>query len=102
MPERQLAELKKLREMVEEIKIDIDSASKKPLWKKMLNAFLIGIVRGLGILIGTTVIVGILVFLAQTFVDWTDIQLGITSWMSGALEQGVKEAIPAGISSFIN
>ena len=87
--------------MVEEIKTDIDEETNKPFWKKMLAAFAVGVMRGLGIVIGTTVVVGILVYLMQVFIDWTDIQIGLTSWLSDILDQGIAEAIPAGISSLI-
>lgn len=97
----QLAELKKLRVMVEEIKTDVDKEANKPFWKKMLNAFVIGIARGLGIIIGTTVIVGIIIYLLQIFVNWTDLQIGFVEWLTDIVEQGVTEAVPAGISSFI-
>ena len=101
-PDQHLEELKKLRVMVEEIKADVDKEANKPFWKKMLGAFAVGIMRGLGIIIGTTVIVGLFVYLAQILVDWTDIQIGVSSWFSEILEQGVKEAVPAGISSILN
>lgn len=101
LPEQQLDELKKLRVMVQEIKADVDKEANKPFWEKILQAFTIGIFRGLGILIGTTVVVGILIYLFQVIIDWTDIQIGITAWMTEILEQGVNSAVPAGISSFI-
>ncbi len=100
MPERQLAELKKLREMVEEIKSDIDKEANKPFWKKGLAAFAVGILRGIGFVVGTTIVAAAIIYALQFFLDWTQIQIDVVDWLTETVRSGISGSIPSVPSLF--
>ena len=77
--DQQLSELIKLRKMVQEIKTDIDEETNKPFWKRGLQAFGIGVLRGIGFVIGTTILAAIFIYVLQIIMSW--LQIDVLNWI---------------------
>lgn len=98
--DRQLDELIKLRKMVETMKKDIDAETNKPFWKIGLQEFATGILKGIGLVIGTTIVAAIIIYVLQMLVDWSQLQINIIDWISNTLSSGLGNTLP-NISSFL-
>ena len=98
--DEQLKELRKLREMVEEIKNDVDTEANKPFWKKGIAAFGSGILRGIGFVIGTTILAALIIYALQLFLDWTQIQVDIMNWLTETVQSSISDSIPSVPSLF--
>ncbi|KKS08677.1 MAG: hypothetical protein UU63_C0052G0001 [Candidatus Uhrbacteria bacterium GW2011_GWF2_41_430] len=89
--EQQLDELIQIREMVEEIKIDVDKHVHPSFWKHLLKEFTVGMIRGIGLVIGTTIVAGIIIYAFQAVIDWSSVQSDVS----------IENAVPSEISSFL-
>ncbi len=99
--DQQLEELVQLREIVEGIGESIDHEIHKPFWKTALSEFTSGIIRGVGLVIGTTIVAALIIYTLQALVNWSDLQSNITDWITQTTQEGISDALPNEISSFL-
>lgn len=65
-----LKELQKITRELKAIKKELE-ADNVPFWKMSRNAFLVGVVKGVGLVIGTTIVAAAVIYVIQLFVDFT-------------------------------
>jgi len=65
-----LKELQKITRELKAIKKELE-ADNVPFWKMSRNAFLVGVIKGVGLVIGTTIVAAAVIYIIQLFVDFT-------------------------------
>jgi hypothetical protein len=83
-----------------EIKKIIEKEIHKPFWRKALSEFASGLIRGVGLMIGTTIIAAMIIYALQTIIDWGFVQTSITDWIGQTAQDSVENAMPD-ISQFL-
>ncbi|PIX61924.1 hypothetical protein COV03_01575 [Candidatus Uhrbacteria bacterium CG10_big_fil_rev_8_21_14_0_10_41_26] len=65
-----LRELQKITRELKAIKKKLETDN-VPFWKMSRNAFLVGVIKGVGLVIGTTIVAAAVIYIIQLFVDFT-------------------------------
>ena len=65
-----LRELQKITRELKAIKKKLETDN-VPFWKMSRNAFLVGVIKGVGLVIGTTIVATAVIYIIQLFVDFT-------------------------------
>ena len=65
-----LKELQKITRELKAIKKKLETDN-VPFWKMSRNAFLVGVIKGVGLVIGTTIVAAAVIYIIQLFVDFT-------------------------------
>ncbi|MBU4315156.1 hypothetical protein KJ673_02000 [Patescibacteria group bacterium] len=90
----QLEEIKKLKKIVEEISANIEREIHKPFWKNALSAFVSGLIRGVGLVIGTTIVAGLIIYALQAIVNWSALESNATNWVTDITQEGINNVFP--------
>lgn len=86
----ELKELRKLSRAVSDIRKEIDDQLHRPFWKRGASAFAIGIFKGVGLILGTTIFAAITIFVLQKIVDLTPIETSVQDWLDNAVENSIE------------
>lgn len=99
--ERKSNDLAEIKKIVEQIQVDVNKHVHPSFWKHLMKEFAVGMIRGIGLVIGTTIVAGIIIYALQAVIDWSSVQGDIIEWISQIMKQGIEDAVPSGISSFL-
>ena len=77
----ELKQLKAISAELRYIRRELDANIYKPFWKRAVSSFGTGVVKGVGLIIGTTVIAAIVIFLLQQLVDWAGLGDVAQQWI---------------------
>ncbi len=82
----ELKQLKAIRSELKAIRKELDKSLHKSFWKRAAVSFGTGITKGVGLIIGTTIIAAIVIFLLQTLISKTGFGDSLEGWIQGQLQ----------------
>ena len=81
----ELKQLKAIRSELKHIRKELDENLYKPFWKRAAFSFSTGVIKGVGLIIGTTIVAAAVIFLLQQVIDWTGFNESLQFWMQDQL-----------------
>lgn len=85
-------EIQDLRVEIENLRLDIEKLLPKPTGKRIAHHIFVGILRGFGLVIGTTIIAGAVFFILRQAISSPAAQ----SWIENSVQSIVETVTPPG------
>ncbi len=89
--------MRDLREAIDDLHDEVHKLTPPTALAKVMRGFVSGVIRGVGFVIGTTVVAAILVLLAQQAIDSGKFQ----DWVSDQVSEAINDSIDDYAPSFL-
>jgi hypothetical protein len=93
--EKLIDEMRDLRGAIDDLHDEVHKLTPPTAFAKIMRGFVSGVIRGVGFVVGTTVVAAVLVLLAQQAIESGKFQDWISSQVSDAITESIDDYAPS-------